>query len=348
MLPLVVWTSLLVLRPWSLAIAYVALWVFAAVMVRRALHRSLAHLLATHPSELNEVLAASLPRPAAMTVFLVAIAGGLRLLPLGLSLAQETHRVLAVALATIGVASLMRIVFRSIDAFGRSNPALRSASGVGKAVTWTVGLAVVAVLVSDVLGISLAPALTALGVGSLAVALALQDTLSNFFSGLYLVVDRPVSPGDFIRVDPSYEGYVDSIGWRSTRLRTQGNNLVVIPNATLSRAVITNYSLPTPQVASSIRVDVAPEVDVDRVEDALADEAKRSVDIPEIADAPAPSVVLSPGFVDGALAFTIHFHVRSFSAQNNAQHTLRKRVAARLRREGIPLAAVRSVLLRRE
>ena len=78
-------------------------------------------------------------------------------------------------------------------------------------------MAIVAVLVSDALGVSLAPALTALGVGSLAVALALQDTLSNFFSGLYLVVDKPVRPGDFIRIDPSYEGYVDpSAGARRT------------------------------------------------------------------------------------------------------------------------------------
>src|SRR5271165_2520314 len=184
-----------------------------------------------------------------MTVFLVAVASGLRLVPLGLPLAQETHRLLAVAIAVIGVALLMRIGFRSIDAFGRSNPALRSASGVGKAVTWMVGLALVAVLVSDGLGISLAPALTALGVGSLAVALALQDTLSNFFSGLYLVVDKPVRPGDFVRVDPSYEGYVESIGWRSTRLRTLGNNFVIIPNMTLSKAIITNYTLPTALVA---------------------------------------------------------------------------------------------------
>ncbi len=66
--------------------------------------------------------------------------------------------------------------------------------------------------VFDALGVSSAPALTALGVGSLSVALALQDTLSNFFSGSYLLIDRPVRPGEFVRLDSGQEGYVDAIG----------------------------------------------------------------------------------------------------------------------------------------
>jgi small-conductance mechanosensitive channel len=204
------------------------------------------------------------------------------------------------------------------------------------------------VLVSEALGISLAPALTALGVGSLAVALALQDTLSNFFSGLYIVVDKPVRPGDFIRIDPTYEGYVESIGWRSTHLRTIANNLVIIPNATLSKAIITNYTLPNPHVASNVRVDVAADSDIDRVEDALADEAKRALDLPGIAQAPVPSVTMNPGFVDGGIGFTVLFHVRSFGEQVNVQHAIRKRVAARFKKEGIALATVRTAVLKRE
>jgi small-conductance mechanosensitive channel len=149
-------------------------------------------------------------------------------------------------------------------------------------------------------------------------------------------------------VDPTYEGYVESIGWRSTHLRTLANNLVIIPNATLSKAVITNYTLPTPHVAASVRIDVAPESDVDRVEDALADEAKRMTDVPGIAEAPAPGVALAPGFVDGAIGFTLYFHVRSFSEQVGVQHAVRKRVAARFRKDGIAFAAVRTAVLKRD
>jgi len=331
---------------WTVAVGYLVLWALVGVLVRGVLHRSLKAVAAAQRNEWSEVLAASLPRPAGIAVFLVAAWAGVRFLPIDVLHMTDAHKFVAVLLAMLGVAVLMRVAFKAIIAFSRSNPELRSSAGIGKAVTWIVGLAIMAVLASDALGISLAPALTALGVGSLAVALALQDTLSNFFSGLYIVVDKPVRPGDFIRVDPTYEGYVESIGWRSTHLRTLANNLVIIPNATLSKAILTNYTLPTPHVASSVRVDVALDADIDRVEDALADEAKRMKDIPGIAEAPAPSVLLAPGFVDGMIGFTVYFHVRSFSEQGSVQHTVRKRIASRLRKDGIELAAVRGVVLK--
>jgi small-conductance mechanosensitive channel len=336
------------LPPWWLMLAYVAVWLLVATLVRSVLRRSLARIAGARPTELTEVLAASLPRPAGIAVFLVALAAGLRLAPLPEPRLVVAHKLVAVALAVLGVSALMRVGLRSIEAYGRSNPALRSSAGMGKAVLWVVGLGIDAVLVSEALGISLAPALTALGVGSLAVALALQDTLSNFFSGLYIVVDKPVRPGDFIRVDPTYEGYVESIGWRSTHLRTLANNLVIIPNASLSKAIITNYTLPTPHVASSGRVDVAADSDIDHVEDALVDEAKRALDLPGIAEAPVPNVAMAPGFVDGGIGFTLYFHVRSFGDQGNVQHAIRKRVAARFKKEGIALATVRTAVLKRE
>jgi small-conductance mechanosensitive channel len=335
------------LSTWSIAGAYTLVWLLASTLLYFALHRSLARVAAVRGTKVADVLAATIPRPAAVSLFLIGIASGLRVLRLPGSDVLELHKLLALSLGVVGVSVLMRIAFRSIDAFGRSNPDLRSSAGIGRAVTWVVGLAIVAVLVSDALGISLAPALTALGVGSLSVALALQDTLSNFFAGVYIIFDKPVRPGDYIRVDPTYDGYVESIGWRSTHLKTMSNNLVIIPNATLSKAVITNFSLPTPNLASSVRVDVVPTADVDKVEDALADEARRAVDLPGIARAPEPSVSLTPGFVDGAIAFTIFFHVRSFAEQGGAQHALRKRIAARLKKDGIALASA-SVIVRRE
>ncbi|HEY8089543.1 MAG TPA: mechanosensitive ion channel family protein [Polyangiaceae bacterium] len=333
--------SLARLPEWSFVALYAVVWALAAWLVRSMLGRSLARLAAARRDEVTEVLARSLPRPAALAVFLFGVGSGVRFLPIGAAQVALGHKVVALAFAVLGVTVTVRVANRAIDAFGRSRPELRSSAGIGKAATWTLGLAVAAVIVCDAFDVSLAPALTALGVSSLAFALALQDTLSNFFSGLYIVIDKPVRPGDFIRVDPSYDGYVESIGWRSTHLRTLANNLVIIPNATLSKAIITNFTLPTPHVASSVRVDVPFESDLDKVEDALDDEAKRALDIPGIADAPAPSVSMAPGFIDGGVGFTISFHVRSFGDQYAVQHALRKRIAARLKREGIGIVAVR-------
>ena len=281
-------------------------------------------------------------------MFLVPLARRRAFLPLPDKRMTEAHRFVAMALAVLGVAVLMRVAC-SVDRRVRALAAGASVLlGHRKGHHGVVGLGMIAVLVCDALGVSLAPALTALGVGSLAVALAMQDTLSNFFSGLYLVVDKPVRPGDFIRVDPTYEGYVETIGWRSTHLRTLSDNLVIIPNATLVQGH--HHELHATDAASRLeRARRRPfEADLDKVEDALADEARRSTDVPGMADAPAPSVALWPGFVDGGVGFTVSFHVRSFGDQAPVQHALRKRIATRLKKEGIAPSILRAAVLKHD
>lgn len=106
------------------------------------------------------------------------------------------------------------------------------------------------------LGISVTPVLTALGVGGLAVALALQDTLSNLFAGLYLIVSRQIKPGDYIKLESGEEGYVADISWRNTTIRALASNMIVVPNSKLSAAVITNYYQPGKEMGLTIAVRI--------------------------------------------------------------------------------------------
>lgn len=324
------------LSPWALATLYGAVAILLGVLVRTVLRRTLVQVAQHHKTALNEVVAASLPRPAGIATFLLTIGAAMRWMQLPDAISDRVRRLLPFLFAVLAVAVLMRVALRAIEAYGRENPELRSSAGIGRAVTWVGGLAAIALFVCDAFGVSLAPAITALGVGSLAVGLGLQDTLSNFFAGLYLLADKPVSPGDFIKVE-TYEGYVEAIGWRSTQLRTLANNLVVVPNASLSKAIITNFNRPEPKVATELRVDVAQDADLDKVEDLLADEAARAHDVPAMMSDPAPVVRLAPGFVDGAIAFTIFFHVKSVTEQGLVQHELRRRILRRLKSEKIPL-----------
>src|SRR5205814_7793895 len=96
----------------------------------------------------------------------------------------------------------------------------------------------------DVLGVKITPLLTALGVGGLAVALALQDTLSNLFAGVHLLADRPIRVGDYVKIAENIEGHVVDVGWRSTRVRTLGNNVMIVPNKRVAESVIVNYDMP--------------------------------------------------------------------------------------------------------
>jgi small-conductance mechanosensitive channel len=107
------------------------------------------------------------------------------------------------------------------------------------------------------LGVSINAALAGLGIGGLAIALALQPTLGNFFAGSQIVSDRIIRTDDFIELDSGLSGYVVDIGWRSTKIRTVFNNMVIIPNSKLADSVITNYYVPDKEMGVAVEVGVS-------------------------------------------------------------------------------------------
>ena len=131
----------------------------------------------------------------------------------------------------------------------------------------TAALVVGALLILDQVGVSVAPLLATLGVGALALALALQPTLGNIFAGIQLVAAGQFQVGDFVRVnDAGVEGYVTDIGWRTTTLRTLLDNYVIIPNSTLADSVLTNLHTPDPRIRLTIGVGVHYDSDLEEAE----------------------------------------------------------------------------------
>ncbi len=188
------------------------------------------------------------------------------------------------------------------------------------------------------LGISIAPLITALGIGGLAVALALQDTLANLFAGIHILVEKAVRVGDFVRLESGQESYVDDITWRTTRVRMLPNNMVVIPNSKLAQSVVTNYYLPQKRMSLLIPVGVSYSSDPERIERILVEVAKNSVgEVPGLLGEPEPFVRFIPGIDDSSLDFTLICQVGEFVDQYLAQHELRKRIFKRFREEGIEI-----------
>jgi small-conductance mechanosensitive channel len=186
--------------------------------------------------------------------------------------------------------------------------------------------------------VDIRPMLTALGVGGLAVALALQDTLSNLFSGFYVAVAGQVRLGDYIKLNTGEAGYVTDIGWRSTTIRELANNLIIVPNSKLSQAIVTNYHLPDRRFSTSLQVSVAYDSDPEQVERVLMDIAQKAVgEIQGLLGDPAPGVSLDPGFGDFSLGFTLGFQVAEFADQYGVRQELRKRILRRFREEGIQI-----------
>jgi small-conductance mechanosensitive channel len=113
-------------------------------------------------------------------------------------------------------------------------------TGLSQAVIRTGVLLVGGLVLLGHLGVAISPLLTAVGIGGLATALALQDTLSNVFGGVHLLADKPIRVGDLIRLENGMEGVVEDIGWRSTRIRGVTQDLIIVPNAKLAQSIVTN------------------------------------------------------------------------------------------------------------
>jgi small-conductance mechanosensitive channel len=203
-------------------------------------------------------------------------------------------------------------------------------------------------LILNQLGFSIAPILTALGVGGLAVALALQDTLSNLFAGFYIAVARQVRLGDYIRLDGGQEGYVTDIGWRSTTIRSLANNLIVVPNSKLGQAIVTNYHLPEKRMGAGLQVNVSLDCDPDHVERVLLEIGQAAAgQIPGMLADPAPSVAFDPGVGESSVGFSLNYQVAEFVSQFAVRNELRRRIFQRFRQERIQIPyPTRTVYLR--
>lgn len=192
-----------------------------------------------------------------------------------------------------------------------------------------------ALLVLNALNISITPVLTALGVGGLAVALALQDTLGNLFAGLQLVASKQVRPGDYLLLESGQEGTVEDIAWRYTTLRTQANNLVVVPNAKLGQAIITNFQLPSQPLSITVEFGIAYGSDLERSQAIAQDVAARVMAElqPDITE--WEPVVRFRGFGESQIQAIAILRVVDFGDQYALKSEFIKRLHARFAEEGI-------------
>ena len=137
-------------------------------------------------------------------------------------------------------------------------------------------LAILAIL--HTYGIAITPLIAALGVGGLAVALALQDTLGNFFAGIYIIISRNIDPGDYIKLDSGQEGIVRDIAWRVTTLQTPDSSLVIVPNSKFSTSIITNYDRPNRSVIVKIEFPLDQSIAASKLEEAVVGSAREAAD----------------------------------------------------------------------
>ena len=190
----------------------------------------------------------------------------------------------------------------------------------------------------DYLQISITPIIAGLGIGGLAVALALQPTLGNFFAGTQIISDRVVRVGDFIELDNgAIRGYVTDLGWRSTRIRTSYNNMVIIPNSRLADSIITNYYGPTMEMAVLVECGVSYNADLNKVETVGMEVAREVIDELDEAVKDFEPWVMYEDFGDSNINFWIWVQAKDRIACFRMKSEIIKRLKARLDKEGITI-----------
>ncbi|MEU5511740.1 mechanosensitive ion channel family protein [Streptomyces fungicidicus] len=268
-----------------------------------------------------------------------AIAGGAAsaaaALPLTRTVQHNVNQVLTLLVIFAATISAARVVAGLVRSVTQSRSGVAGSATIFMNITRILVLAIGFLVGLQTLGISIAPLLTALGVGGLAVALALQDTLANLFAGIHILASKTVQPGDYIRLSSGEEGYVEDINWRQTTVRALSNNLVVIPNGQLAKTNMTNFMRPEQKLTILVQAGVSYDSDLEQVERVTTEVvAEVMTGITGAVPEHEPAVRFHT-FGDSRIGFTVILGVGEFSDQYRIKHEFIKRLHRRYREEGI-------------
>jgi small-conductance mechanosensitive channel len=186
-------------------------------------------------------------------------------------------------------------------------------------------------------GISVTPIIASLGVGSLAIALALQETVKNIISGLFVIMDKTLQVNDFVRLQSGQEGWLTKLGWRSSRIQSADNRVVVVPNSQLVDSIVTNYRASDRGVTVVIDLSLVSANDLEQVERVTVEVAREVIATVEgCVRGFQPSVFFS-GVSGGLISLTVSLQATNAEAVHNVRHEFIKRVTARYQREGVKI-----------
>jgi len=197
--------------------------------------------------------------------------------------------------------------------------------------------AIVLLTILGYFGIEITGMVAALGVGGLAIALAFQDTLKEFFAGGYIVADRPIRIGDYIELDSGERGTVKDIGWRSTKMKILGDNVLIIPNSKLASSKIINYNYPGQEMNIVIPVGISYDSDLEKVEKVTIDEAKKMLKKTKGAVKDFEPFIRYKEFADSSINFSVIMRVDTYTDKFLLRHEFIKALKKRFDKEKIEI-----------
>lgn len=324
-------------RDWLPGAAVLVVAVLLGYLSRSIFYRQARRLAARTETNLDDIFLTATRRWWPWWFVLVALVPASHLSPLSADARGLVYRFAMVAFVlTLSIAA-SRFVGLWFDARETAGEVVSARPSLMRQMSRIAVLTAGALLVLDNLGIQITPLLTALGIGSLAVALALQPTLSNLFAGLHLSVARPIRVGDFIELENGTQGWVEDIGWRATRIRQMPNNIVLVPNAKLADMVIKNYEMPGTEQSTIVPMGVAYGSDLEHVERIVIEVAREVQQTTEGAVPDFEPLVRFHTFGDSSIDFNVILRARHTADRFVPVHEFVKRIKARFDAEGIEI-----------
>ena len=312
-------------------------WVSMLLFIKKIVFVRIERLASRTRSKLDDILLSALNFPLVLLIFVSGIFILEKFSPVFTG--SELSRYALVGLKTTTVIAIImfmdRLFNNLIQTYSHKIDILKTSGGVARTFVRIIVTGLGLLILLDSFGVSITPVLASLGIGSLAVALALQPTLENFFSGIQIVIDKSIKVGQFIKLDSGEEGYVQRVGWRSTWVRMLPNNIVVIPNKVLVNSKVLNYYYPEKEMAVLMQVGVHYDSDLKHVEKVTCEVAK---DVMKEVTGGVPEFdpfIRYHTFNDFSIDFTVILRAKEFVDNYLIKHEFIKRLHEQYNKEGI-------------
>ena len=307
----------------------------AGFIVERILVASIRKFAATTEGKIDDVIANAIKGIARWVFLLIGLYYAFPFLPIPESMDKQITVGFRIAVLLVAIVVVSR--FASGIAAHYAHRLLPSSVSLAKVVVNVVVFTIGLLVIFQTMGIAIAPIITALGVGGLAVALALQDTLANFFAGINILASRQIRPGDYIRLDAGQEGVVYDINWRTTTLRVPRNQFIIVPNTKLAQAIVANFNVYEHALSLPVTVAVTYGSDLAKVERIAKEAAISVVKSVEGSVPDSEPVIRFHTFADLGIKFDVIIRAKQYTDQGQLRHELIKALQQRFAAEGVEI-----------
>ncbi|MFC1594234.1 mechanosensitive ion channel family protein [Candidatus Omnitrophota bacterium] len=312
-------------------------WVTVLLIVKKIVFAGVARVAKKTSTRIDDIFLSALNLPVVLLIFVSGAVVLERIAPISKEAELTTYFIAGLKATTIVAVIIFfdRLLRNLILFYSHKIDVLSTSKGVAQGVIRVIVFGLGLMILLDSFGVSITPIIASLGIGSLAVALALQPTLENFFSGIQIMADRPIRVGQFIKLDSGEEGYVHKIGWRSTWVRVLPNNMVVMPNKLVVNAKILNYYYPDQEMAVLVQVGVHYESDLKHVEKVTMEVGKEVMNSIKGGCPDFNPFIRYHTFSDFSINFTVILRCKEFVDNYMIKHEFIKALHERYAKEGI-------------